>query len=201
MNLERYTAQLRENLVAAAALGDEKTQSTAAALAAATEQSARLVLLEALSDLAAEIGGELPDRSVHLSTNGAEVTVDVRKDTAGEPPTFEEMTGDISRVTLRLVEQMKAKAEEAAAANGVSLNSWLSRAVDGALREQMRGYGAKREAARGSARRQDTTEHDTAKHDTVKQDTAKHDTTEHTGAGHTDTGRGQTGGEQATSAD
>src|SRR5690606_32351076 len=107
------------------------------------------------------------------------------------PPTFEEMTGDISRVTLRLVEQMKAKAEEAAAANGVSLNSWLSRAVDGALREQMRGYGAKREAARGSARRQDTTEHDTAKHDTA----------EHTGAGHTDTGRGQTGGAQATSAD
>lgn len=150
MNLEKYTAQLRENLISAAALGDEKTQSTAAALASATENAARLVLLEALWDLAADIGAALPDRAVHLSTNGAEVTVDVRKDTGAEPPTFEEMTGDISRVTLRLVEQMKAKAEEAAAANGVSLNSWLSRAVDGALREQMRGYGHghKRDAGR-----------------------------------------------------
>ncbi|SLJ83025.1 Uncharacterised protein [Mycobacteroides abscessus subsp. abscessus] len=40
---------------------------------------------------------------------------------------------------------MKAKAEEAAAASGVSLNSWLSRAVDGALREQMRSYGTRRD--------------------------------------------------------
>jgi len=159
MNLEKYTAQLRENLVSAAALGDEKTQATAAALAAATENAARLVLLEALWDLAADIGSALPGSTVHLSTNGAEVTVDVRKDTGAEPPTFEEMTGDISRVTLRLVEQMKAKAEEAAAANGVSLNSWLSRAVDGALRDQMRGYshGTRRDSARdGYTKREDT---------------------------------------------
>ncbi|PEH76899.1 hypothetical protein CRM89_13650 [Nocardia sp. FDAARGOS_372] len=146
MNLEKYTAQLRENLIAAAALGDEKTQATAAALAAATENSARLVLLAALSDLAAEVSTTLGDRTVHVSMSGTDAVVDVRKDPAAdEPPTFEEMTGDISRVTLRLVEQMKAKAEEAAAASGVSLNSWLSRAVDGALREQMRSYGTRRD--------------------------------------------------------
>ncbi|WP_327100939.1 toxin-antitoxin system HicB family antitoxin [Nocardia vinacea] len=147
MDLNKYTAQLREDLIAAAALGDEKTQATAAALAAATESSARLALLAALSDLAAEVSAELGDRTVHVSVDGTDATVDVRKNPAAENehPTFEEMTGDISRVTLRMVEQLKAKAEEAAAASGVSLNSWLSNAVSGAVRDQMRGYGPKRD--------------------------------------------------------
>ncbi|MBF6296685.1 hypothetical protein IU459_03900 [Nocardia amamiensis] len=146
MDLNKYTGQLRENLISAAALGDEKTQATAAALAAATEGSARLVLLAALSELAAEVSAALGDRTVHVSVDGTDASVDVRKSTtAGEPPTFEEMTGDISRVTLRLVEQMKARAEEAAAQSGQSLNSWLSSAVHGALRDQMRGHGPKRD--------------------------------------------------------
>ncbi|MEV0292798.1 toxin-antitoxin system HicB family antitoxin [Nocardia sp. NPDC050710] len=146
MDLNKYTTRLREDLIAAAALGDEKTQATAAALAAATESSARLALLAALSDLAAEVSAALGDRTVRVSVDGTDATVDVRKNPTGEEHmSFEEMTGDISRVTLRLVEQMKAKAEEAAAQNGVSLNSWLSNAVSGALKDQMRGYGPKRD--------------------------------------------------------
>lgn len=146
MDLNAHTARLREELIAAAALGDEKTQATAAALAAAVESSSRLVLLSALSELAAEISTELGDRTVHVRLEGTEAKADVRKNTppgAEEPQTFEEMTGDISRVTLRLVEQLKSRAEEAAQQNGQSLNSWLSGAVSGALKDQMRGYGGK----------------------------------------------------------
>ncbi|MFC9662333.1 hypothetical protein ACFVJ5_19030 [Nocardia sp. NPDC127606] len=146
MDLNAHTARLREELIAAAALGDEKTQATAAALAAAVESSSRLVLLSALSELAAEISTELGDRTVHVRLEGTEAKADVRKNTAPgaeEPQTFEEMTGDISRVTLRLVEQLKSRAEEAAQQNGQSLNSWLSGAVSGALKDQMRGYGGK----------------------------------------------------------
>lgn len=147
MDLNKHTERLRENLIAAAALGDEKTQATAAALAAATESSARLVLLAALSELATEVSAALGDRTVHVSVDGTDASVDVRKSTAtDEPPTFEEMTGDISRVTLRLVEQMKARAEEAAAQSGQSLNSWLSSVVHGALRDQMRGHSPKHDA-------------------------------------------------------
>lgn len=146
MDLEKYTSQLRENLIAAAALGDEKTQATAAALAAATENSARLVLLAALSELAAEVTATLPDRTVHVSVDGTDAHVDVRKaeSTEGEEeqhPTFEEVTGDISRVTLRLVEQLKSRAEEAAAQSGQSLNGWLSSTVQSALRDQMKKGG------------------------------------------------------------
>lgn len=145
MDLNKYTARLRDDLIAAAALGDEKTQATAAALAAATENSARLTLLAALSDLAAEITTAVGDRTVHVSVDGTDAHIDVRK-TPSEPseedhPTFEEMTGDISRVTLRLVEQIKSRAEEAAAQSGQSLNSWMATAVQGALKDQMRKGG------------------------------------------------------------
>ncbi|WP_040810459.1 hypothetical protein [Nocardia concava] len=144
MDLDKYTSQLRENLIAAAALGDEKTQATAAALAAATENSARLVLLAALSELAAEVSATLPDRAVHVSVDGTDAHVDVRRTESEEEeqhPTFEEVTGDISRVTLRLVEQLKSRAEEAAAQSGQSLNGWLSSTVQSALRDQMRKGG------------------------------------------------------------
>ncbi|WP_405138981.1 hypothetical protein [Nocardia sp. NBC_01388] len=163
MDLNKYTAQLRENLVAAAALGDEKTQSTAAALAAATENSARLVLLAALSELATEVSAAVGDHTVHVSYDGSEAHVDVRK--AGGPeeehqPTFEEMTGDISRVTLRLVEQIKSRAEDAAAQSGQSLNSWMATAVQGALRDQMKKGGAGRwDMPRDSRRPRDTDSH------------------------------------------
>ncbi|GAB4584713.1 hypothetical protein [Nocardia sp. IFM 10818] len=142
MDLTKYTDQLRENLIAAAALGDEKTQATAAALAAATENSARLVLLAALSELAAEVSAAVGDRTVHVSVDGTDAHVDVRKTAADQDnPSFEEMTGDISRVTLRLVEQIKSRAEEAAAQSGMSLNSWLSTTVQSALRDQMKRGG------------------------------------------------------------
>ncbi|WP_067546522.1 hypothetical protein [Nocardia crassostreae] len=145
MDLNKYTDQLRENLIAAAALGDEKTQATAAALAAATENSARLVLLAALSELATEVTTAVGDRTVHVSVDGTDAHIDVRKTATGdEHPSFEEMTGDISRVTLRLVEQIKSRAEEAAAQSGMSLNSWLSTTVQSALRDQMKRGGAGR---------------------------------------------------------
>ncbi|MEU4316444.1 hypothetical protein [Nocardia sp. NPDC024068] len=142
MDLNRYTDRIRADLVAAATLGDEKTQATAEALATAVENSARLALLSALTELADTVTAELGDRTVRVSLHGTEATVDVSRAATGDNPSFEEMTGDISRVTLRLVEQVKSRAEEAAAQSGQSLNSWMSGVVSGALRDQMRGgYG------------------------------------------------------------
>lgn len=142
MDLTRYTARIRDDLIAAAALGDEKTQATAEALAKAVENSARLALLAALTELADTVTTELGDRAVRVSLHDDEITVEVGRAPAGDNPSFEEMTGDISRVTLRLVEQVKSRAEEAAAQSGQSLNSWMAGVVSGALRDQMRGgYG------------------------------------------------------------
>ncbi len=151
MELNKHTASLRADLLAAAALGDEHTRQTAEALGAAAEASAKLMLMGALSEFAGELNEQLGDRSVHVRLDGADVFGEVRMSpTAADPtasgsgspsenyPTMDEVTGEMRRVTLRMVEHMKDRAEEAASTNGVSLNSWLSQAVQGALRDQLR---------------------------------------------------------------
>ncbi len=148
MDLSQYVSRLREDLTSAAAAGDEQTRRTAALLAAAMEPAARLTVMNALADLAAEVTSALGDRAVEVRLDGRDVRVavsvapDTHSDPAGEPepepadpPPFRPGVdaGDISRITLRLVEQIKSQAEQAAAAQGVSLNSWMAQAVQGAL--------------------------------------------------------------------
>lgn len=139
MDVTPYVTALREDLVSAAAAGDEQTQRTAALLAGAIEPAARLAMMNALADLAAEVtealGGE---RQVEVRLDGRQVRV-VVGDPPGAgsaeqpaPPPFID-TGDVSRITLRLMEQIKSSAEQAASSQGMSLNTWISQAVQGAL--------------------------------------------------------------------
>lgn len=158
MELTHYVAALGDDLRTAAALGDDPTQRTAAALAASLEPAARLMLMSALSDLAAEVTAALGDRVVEVRLDGQDLRVVVDGDrpapeathTAAPSPTtvFDDVNGDISRVTLRMVEQLKTRAERAATEDGVSLNTWLSHAVRGALREAGAGPTRSGDAAR-----------------------------------------------------
>lgn len=147
MDIGQYVAQLREDLASAAAAGDEQTQRTAALLGAAIEPAARLAVMNALSDLAAEVTEALGDRTVEVRLDGRNVRVAVsgtEHEHEQEAPRFTPPgpgdAGDISRITLRLVEQIKAQAEQAAAQQGVSLNSWVSQAVQGALAGKQRRW-------------------------------------------------------------
>jgi hypothetical protein len=141
MDLTSYISQLREDLTAAASAGDEQTRRTAAALGVALEPAARLTIMNALSDLAAEVTAALEDQVVEVRLDGRDVRVVVSAQADGPPPPFEggaapcgDAGGDIRRMTLRLIDQVKAQAERAAAEQGVSLNTWVSQAVAGALR-------------------------------------------------------------------
>jgi hypothetical protein len=157
MDLTPYVNQLREDLTTAASAGDEQTRHTAAVLSVALEPAARLAIMNALSDLAAEVTAALDDRVVEVRLDGRDVRVavssppDVGDQSAGHrasgsgedgpPPPFEpgagpfgDAGGDIRRMTLRLIDQVKAQAERAAAEQGVSLNTWVSQAVASALR-------------------------------------------------------------------
>jgi hypothetical protein len=167
MDLTPYVTALRDDLAAAASVGDEQTARAGSALAGALEPAVRLALMDALSELAAEVSEHLDDRTVSLRLRGREVDVAVERtpDAAApeEPaaggffagPASSPFAGpggpfrhagapgpgdmrDISRMTLRLVDQIKGQAEQAAASQGMSLNSWISQAVQGALRD---GWG------------------------------------------------------------
>lgn len=138
MDLTSYTATLRENLTTAASAGDEQTIRTAAVLSAALEPAARLTIMNALADLAAEVTAHLDDHVVDVRLDGRDVRI-VVTDTGMPGPEEEPLPpptsdgGDISRITVRLLEELKAKAERAASEQGLSLNSFIAQAVQGAL--------------------------------------------------------------------
>jgi HicB family len=161
MDLTPYIATLREDLAAAASAGDEQTQRIAAVLSAAMEPAARLAIMNALSDLAAEVTTALDDRVVEVRLDGRDVKVAVTGHPATDapptppPPPTNDMSGDVTRITLRLFEELKAQAERAAAQQGVSLNAWLSQAVQGALHNASRdwsGWESRREDRHGGRR-------------------------------------------------
>ena len=77
MDLSQYVTQLREDLASAAAAGDEQTRRTAALLGAAIEPAARLAMMNALADLAAEVTAALGDRVVEVRLDGRDVRVAV----------------------------------------------------------------------------------------------------------------------------
>ncbi|GAA0519681.1 hypothetical protein GCM10011581_09660 [Saccharopolyspora subtropica] len=143
MDLSPYIDQLRQDLTSAASAGDDQTRQTAAVLASAMEPAARLAIMNALSDLAAEVTTQLDGQVVDIRLAGRDVRVVVSGEattSAAEdesepppPPPPSGESGDISRITLRLLDEIKTQAEQAAASQGVSLNTWVAQAVQGAL--------------------------------------------------------------------
>ena len=140
MELMHYTEELQRQLVAAAAAGTEETRETADRLAGALDAATRLVLVEALSEAAGEITRDLAPGSVDLRVRGRDVDFVVTRPegeaeaapaVASVPPEVDDEA--TSRTTLRLPDALKGRAEAAAAAEGVSLNTWLVRAVAGAV--------------------------------------------------------------------
>lgn len=150
MDLSPYIAALREDLTTAASAGDENTRRSAAVLSAALEPAARLAIMNALSDLAAEVTASLDGPVVEVRLDGRDVKVVVTN--AG--PAHEErepepqeaprpMSGDATRITLRLLDELKSKAEQVAASQGMSLNTFVAQAVQGAVGGR-RGFGGGR---------------------------------------------------------
>lgn len=135
MDITPFVEGLRRDLMAAAEAGGDDIRQAAERLAYALEPSARLALMEALSQAAAEITAELPVGNVDLRLNGRELdfVVDVVPAAPPAPPPppapEEAEEGGLARVTLRIPESVKARAEEKAAAAGQSLNTWLVNAV------------------------------------------------------------------------
>ena len=137
MDITPYIDSLRRDLVAAAEAAGPETRQAAERLTFALDPSARLALMEAVSQAAAEITAEMPDGGVDVRLDGRELAfvVHTPPPVAAAPtaaPTLEddaEDDGAMARVTLRIPESVKAKAEEMAGRSGHSLNTWLVNVV------------------------------------------------------------------------
>ena len=163
MELEPYVTALRQELAVAAEAAGDDARALADRLSAPLESAVRLVVLEALSAAADEITRELAPGSVHVRLRGREPTFVVTPSPAEsltEPDTSPVLAplaapegdeGATARINFRLGEHLKSRIEEAAAAAGLSANSWLVRAAVAAL-DADAGRTVPRRAARGEQR-------------------------------------------------
>lgn len=156
MDLTRYVDDLQHRLALAADAAGQDARELADRLAAPLDAAVRLVLLDALTAAAGEISAELAPGSVdvRLRSGGPEFVVEslgARPELASAPawapappaaPTATALpvppeldTGSTTRTTLRLPDQLKSQVELAAARSGLSVNTWLVRAVAAALEQ------------------------------------------------------------------
>ncbi|MFI6564199.1 toxin-antitoxin system HicB family antitoxin [Streptomyces sp. NPDC050534] len=148
MDLTPYVDTLRRELAVAAEAGGEDARELAERLTAPLESATRLTLLNVLSAAMDEITRDLAPGSVDVRLRGLDPDFVVTpppadSGSAAQQPEPAEMLsaplpadGDDSgtaRVNLRLPANLKARAEEAAGREGLSLNAWLVRAVSAAV--------------------------------------------------------------------
>jgi predicted transcriptional regulator len=144
MELGQYVSALQQQLIDSAANGAPDTRVAAERLAAGLDAATRLVLLDALSAAVGEITRELAPGAVDLRLRGREVEFVVSRPNseadADERPVASVDLDDVStsRTTLRLPDALKARVDDAAAADGLSVNTWLVRAIAAALQPKQR---------------------------------------------------------------
>ncbi|WP_340540182.1 pilus assembly protein HicB [Nocardioides sp. GXZ039] len=160
MDITPYVDHLRRDLLAAADGAGDELRGAAERLGFALDPAARLALMEAISQACAEITAEMPDGGVDVRLEGRDLAFVVDSaapappsaplpptppspPTPPAPPGEEAEEGGMARITLRLPESVKGKAEDAAAAAGQSLNTWLVTVIRAATRGgNDRGPGA-----------------------------------------------------------
>jgi hypothetical protein len=166
MDLTPYVASLGRELLTAVEAGDGDASVLIERLTVSMESAIRLTLLEALSAAADEITRDLAPGSVQVHLRGRDpdfvVTVRPAEQPLEEIPdraavsaddavtSFED--GPVTRINVRLPEQLKTAIEEAAGKEGRSLNTWLVRAASTALRAPERDQGSDRRGKRGAQR-------------------------------------------------
>src|SRR6185436_6585224 len=116
MDLTPYLDAIARDLVAAAAPGGPEVGQAAELLSGSLQASARLAMLEALSDAAAEITARLSTASVEVRLHGRDADLVVTEATPAPPADLPADGGDITRLTLRMPEALKDRVEQLAAA-------------------------------------------------------------------------------------
>ncbi len=139
MDIDGHIEALAADLATAAGLGDDVTLRVADQLSRALLPAFRLRVQDILAEAALELNDQLPHGHVELRLAGGDVGLAYVEDQgAAEPAGDDEQA---ARITLRLPEGLKTRAEAAAGAEGVSLNTWLVRATARALDRGRGGRG------------------------------------------------------------
>lgn len=178
MNLRLYIENIHRQLAVAAEVGGEDARALAERLMAPLDAALQLTLQDALAEAAEEITCDLAPGSVDVRLRGRDLEFVVtqppvdapsgHQDDAGQtvarspepewgmapsaPAGADAEEGAMSRINLRMPDHLKARIEQAASREGLSVNAWLVRAATAALEppppnrpsEQRAPWGAQR---------------------------------------------------------
>jgi hypothetical protein len=155
MDLRPYIETINRQLAVAAEAGGDEARALAERLVATLDAALHLTLQDALAAAAEEITTELAPGSVELRLRGRDLEFVVTSppfarsadaqaedaddtlwrwaDSAPSVPLAEGDEGGMARINLRMPHHLKARVEQAAASEGLSVNAWLVRAASGAL--------------------------------------------------------------------
>ncbi len=149
MQLTSYLAAVAEDLDRATQLADDTTREVAQRLVTVLEPGLRLAMVQLLSDAAAQLTSELSGPVVTIRMDGREpVWHVVSPENEPSSHSFPEAGTDDegqARITVRLPEAVKRRAEAAAQAAGQSLNTWIIQALRRATSgDQTRKHSSRR---------------------------------------------------------
>jgi hypothetical protein len=143
MQVDGYVQAVSEDLARVAAVGDESTARAAELLAVALESSLGRRLQEALAEAALELSAQLERGSVEVRVAGSDLEL-VHVNDVGPAPAEAADEAFGARITLRLPGSLKSRLEDAAATNGVSVNTWLVQALNRGLEPRSSITGGRR---------------------------------------------------------
>ncbi len=161
MNLSPHIESVQRQLAAAVAAGSDEARALAEQLAPALESAVRLALQDALAAAVDEITLELAPGSVELRLRGRDpefvvspalddVPAGARLELPVALDAAEGKPGAMSRINLRMPEQLRTRIEASAAAAGLSVNAWLVRTAaaaaerPGPVRHEGTAHGSQR---------------------------------------------------------
>lgn len=142
MQLTAHIDALLADLAMTAELGDENVALAAERLSETLRGSARLRLLDLLSEVTLEISGQLPSGHVEVRLAGQEPSLVYVEERQQEEFGAAD-DGMAARISLRLPDALKNAIDDAAAKEGISVNAWLVRELKRALHRDShpKGFG------------------------------------------------------------
>lgn len=154
MDVRLYVDEVERQLMTAAEAAGEEARTLAERLVGPLGSAIRLAVQDAVTVAAEEITRELAPGSVEVRLRGRDLDFAVTppagasddEEVDAQPAPSLDDDGAMARVNLRLPDQLKARVEQAAARDGLSVNSWLVRAAAIAVE---RAEPGRRRAGRG----------------------------------------------------
>src|SRR5213594_1429412 len=142
MQTTPYVDALLADLESMAALGDEAVADAARRLSQTLRSSAGLRFLDLLGEAALEVSAQLSSGHIEVRLAGQQPSlVYVEEEPSAPAPSAGAEDGMSARITLRLSESLKASVEVAANLEGVSVNTWIVRALSRSASAPVRRVG------------------------------------------------------------